>query len=285
MNFYKAKILLTKNCVLNISASSCPVFLTLSPNGKDYQNSNLVINWGASTESTACANVLEWIGLYDQNPFLFENLSPVFHHYSQNLSSGRIETDIKFKKLKLPAPWNDKKWGNFSEVRNGETAMKCLNFYVMSYGNSNRILTFDCLKIQPTWMSEMTEIHGISLKDLFIPGTHCSSCYPSKFNNQNILLKKLGFLQNFDIWTQLVFGIRYLELSIGYFPLKTPGETDEDEASLVQHFWIMNEDLKVMPLLLVLEDIKTFIKITEEIVLLDVRKANIGFTILILLKF
>lgn len=198
----------------------------------------------------------------------------MFHHYSKGFKSGRVETDVKFKKLNLPAPWNDKASGNFSEHE--ETATKCLNFYVMSFSNTNEILSFDCLKIQPTWMSEMKHIQDIPLKDLFIPGTHCSSCYQSKFNYQNLLLKKLGFLQNFDVWEQLVFGIRYLELSIGYFPLKTPGETDENEMSLVEHFWIMNDELKMMPLLPVLEDVNKFVRITKEIVILDIRQTTAG---------
>ena len=261
-----------------ISASPCPVFLTLSPKSKDYSSSTIVINWGTSNESSACTTPPEWIGLYDKNPFLYENLSPIFHHYLNELKTGRVETDIKFRKLNLPEPWNNKSSGNLKNLCSDDinSSTTCLNFYVMSYSKNNEILSFDCLKIQPTWMSEMSEIKEVPLKYLFIPGTHCSGCYQNKINQRSLVLKKLGFLQNFDVWTQLVFGIRYLEFSIGYFPLKTPGETEENEESLIEHFWIMNDDLKVTLLRPILEDIKKFVEMSGEIVLLDFKKLESG---------
>lgn len=47
-------------------------------------------------------------------------------------------------------------------------------------------------------------------------GTHCSGCFYTKSNAQNVLVEKFGFTQNFDVWTQLVLGIRYLDISLGY---------------------------------------------------------------------
>lgn len=46
-------------------------------------------------------------------------------------------------------------------------------------------------------------------------GTHCSGCYPNRFTGRSLLVRKFGYTQNFDVWTQLVMGVRYLDISVG----------------------------------------------------------------------
>lgn len=53
------------------------------------------------------------------------------------------------------------------------------------------------------------------LDTIFIPGTHNSGSY-STARVPN-LLKKYILNQDRDVWTQLVFGIRYLDIRIGYY--------------------------------------------------------------------
>lgn len=48
--------------------------------------------------------------------------------------------------------------------------------------------------------------------DLFIPGTHNSGAYTKPLFFENYVLN-----QDKSIWSQLVFGIRYFDLRIGYY--------------------------------------------------------------------
>lgn len=86
-----------------------------------------------------------------------------------------------------------------------------------------------------------------------IPGTHNSGAYdPSRLANvvQNYVLN-----QDQIIWTQLVFGIRYLDLRVGYY--KNDG------------FFINHDLIRITPLRPALQQIRKFLEVTDEIVLLD----------------
>lgn len=54
-------------------------------------------------------------------------------------------------------------------------------------------------------------------------GSHCSGAYISnQYYDKNAIkthhsMEEYTLTQYLDIWSQLVFGIRYLDLSIGYF--------------------------------------------------------------------
>lgn len=86
-----------------------------------------------------------------------------------------------------------------------------------------------------------------------IPGTHNSGAYdPSRLANivQNYVLN-----QDRIVWTQLVFGIRYLDLRIGYY--KNDG------------FFINHDLIRITPLRPVLKQIRKFLDVTDEIVIVD----------------
>lgn len=54
---------------------------------------------------------------------------------------------------------------------------------------------------------------------LMIPGTHNSGCY-DEFPEADIRLRFLDnylYTQDQDVWTQLCFGIRYLDVRVGYY--------------------------------------------------------------------
>lgn len=190
------------------TSSPCPIYLTISPTGSNAATSYLELNWGPK-----CQNPAEWIALYAQDPTIsFE--APLFTANTENQQTGHIRTNVKLGEIRFPYGWNK------NEISDGKkpdhlSGSACLNFYIASFNNET-LQTLDCLKIQPNWMRSIPQIQNIALKDLFIPGSHCSGCYGRAKGTQSILIKKFGILQNFDIWTQLVFGIRYLDISIGY---------------------------------------------------------------------
>lgn len=57
------------------------------------------------------------------------------------------------------------------------------------------------------------------------------------------------------MWTQLVFGIRYLDLRVGYY--KNDG------------FFINHDLIRITPLRPVLQQIRKFVEVTDEIVIVD----------------
>lgn len=186
------------------SLSSCPIYLTISSLSRHTDESHLEINWGPH-----CANPPDSISLYNQDPSISDDV-PLITVPTNNETSGIIRTNIKLGKFSLPGGWNRDEATADPPKR---VLSKCLPFYVTSFTATKR-QTSDCLKIQPNWMSSV--IGTIPLRALFLPGTHCSACFHGRTYTKSVLLKRFGYVQNFDVWTQLVFGIRYLDFSIGY---------------------------------------------------------------------
>lgn len=88
---------------------------------------------------------------------------------------------------------------------------------------------------------------------MLIPGTHNSGSYdPSRLA---ALIQNYVLNQDKLIWTQLVFGIRYLDLRIGYY--KNEG------------FFINHDLIRVTPFGPVLKQIRKFLELTNEVVIID----------------
>lgn len=170
--------------------------------------SYLEINWGPK-----CHNPAEWIALYAKDPTVSVD-APLFTVNTENKSTGHIKTNVKFGEIHLPYGWNrdEIKYGHKPD----HIKSACLSYFIASFNNKT-LQTLDCLKIQPNWMKKIPQIQNVALKDLIIPGTHCSGCNHGRTkDNHSILIQKFGITQNFDVWMQLVFGIRYLDISVGY---------------------------------------------------------------------
>lgn len=113
--------------------------------------------------------------------------------------------------------------------------------------------------------------------------------------------------QDQDIWTQLVHGIRYLDLRVGYYPLKKDGSElpcDMNWYEIIYYkinkskknynsviftkrmlidtfisFWLNHDLIKVRPLMGVIEEIKDFMMTSpEEVIILDFHRFPVGFT-------
>ncbi|XP_001843372.2 uncharacterized protein LOC6032835 [Culex quinquefasciatus] len=251
--------LLTVFAVSTIANDTCPVFLTLSSLSRHIEDASVVINWGPDCESPP-----DWIGLYTKNP-AFSDDPPVLKIEVNDRKNGEVITNQKFGKQRLPGGWSYDEVLRHIPKRRAKPL--CFDLYLVSYNHHNKLQIFDCLKIQPNWMFTEKSIGNVSLKDLFLPGTHCSACYQTKANANNNLLKKVGFHQDLDIWTQLVFGVRYLDFSIGYHPYHNS----------TRNFWVMNEGYRVGWILPILHDIRRFVILSEETIVLDFRRFPLGF--------
>ncbi|XP_308536.5 uncharacterized protein LOC1269880 [Anopheles gambiae] len=241
------------------ATDSCPIYLTLSALARSLEDAPLVINWGPG-----CENPPEWIGLYTENPAL-SNASPAVKVVVNGERSGQVTTELKFGRRKLPGGWSHEQV--LQNIPKRKSKPICFDLYLTSYDQAGELQYFDCLKIQPTWMFSEPGLGNVSLRELFLPGTHCSGCYQTRTNVGNVVLKKIGFRQSLDVWSQLVFGIRYLDFAIGYYPSHNG----------TRNFWIMNEQFRVGALRPILQDIRRFVILSEETVFLDFRRFPLGF--------
>lgn len=201
--------------------------------------------------------------MFDKDPSLSNDPPQVYIETHRN-SSGYVKTDVKLGDIKLPNGWDRSDALKEPPKRDGP---KCLPFYIASY-NGAELMALDCLKIQPNWMSLEQNVGNAYLKDIFLPGTHCSGCYFNRSNARGTIVKKYGCTQNFDVWTQLVMGIRYLDISVGHDLAKGYNGS--------KHYWIMNDHIKVAPLLPVLHDIRHFIIASGEVVILNFNNFPLG---------
>ncbi|CAD7003912.1 unnamed protein product [Ceratitis capitata] len=242
---------------------ACPIYLTISLDGKTLQDSHIEVNWGPE-----CHEYPEWIGIFNEDPST-AYVPPEARITDITNSSGKIVSDVKIGKLRFPQGWN-----NYDEnvVPIEYPKGKCLPYYVASF-NGTELLTVECLKIQPNWMSKLDHIAQMPLKELFIPGTHASAAYVANLTKtKSVLIKDYVVAQQFDVWSQLVFGIRYLDFSIGYDKID-----DVYDSNNADNFYIVNENKLVRPLRSVLRDIKRFVQLSHEVVILDFSSFPIGF--------
>ncbi|XP_030372967.1 uncharacterized protein LOC115622961 [Scaptodrosophila lebanonensis] len=221
----------------------------------------LEVNWGPD-----CQTPPEWIGIFHQDPSI-SNFQPEVRIDGISNKTGKVTTHIKIGKLSFPGGWNRHDDDHIAPTKYPKG--KCLPHYVASF-NGTELLTVECLKIQPNWLSQLKGIAKAPIKRLFLPGTHASGAFITNYSKtKSVLVKDYLVAQHFDVWAQLVFGIRYLDLSIGYKHLE--GVSD------AENFWIVNENMYINPLTGVLRDVKRFVHRSGEMVIIDFSSFPIGF--------
>lgn len=230
--------------------SGCPVYMTVSSLAMWDRDATIDLHLGPG-----CVTPPDWIGLYRQNPSLSKE-PPLAFFDTANTTLKVFKTDVVLGTLQLPWGWDEQEI-NKNPPKRGKAI--CLNLFVASYAAKNKLQTLDCLKIQPAWMSLEDNVKSVPFREMFIPGTYCSACYATKSNQKNQVLRRVGFHQNFDIWRQLVFGVRYLDFSVGYLQ----GQNNSKD------FWIMSGSLRIAPLVNVLRDIRKFVIYSHEPIFLD----------------
>ncbi|KAH8371725.1 hypothetical protein KR093_008728, partial [Drosophila rubida] len=246
-------------------SASCPIYLTISLTGKTLRDACLEINWGPD-----CFAPPEWIGIYREDPSV-SNLAPEVHIAGIQNRTGKRLTPFKLGKLHFPGGWQREEAEHAASATSYAKG-KCLPYYVASY-NGTELLTIDCLKIQPNWMAHLKDAARMPLKQLFLPGTHASGSYFDGYSKTKPSdVQSYVMTQHFDVWSQLVFGIRYLDLSVGALRANTDkGKSDADQ------FWVVNEHQFVNPLIGVLRDVRRFVELSHEVVVLDFSSFPLGF--------
>lgn len=104
-----------------------------------------------------------------------------------------------------------------------------------------------------------------------IPGTHNSGCYKHGDLTRRDAFETYLLTQDRDVWSQLVHGIRYLDLRIGYYPSIPNGTALDDESNDgISRFWINHDVIRITPLSAVIKDVRNFLDAARgEVVIMD----------------
>ncbi|XP_066250278.1 PI-PLC X domain-containing protein 1-like [Euwallacea similis] len=226
---------------LETTLASCgKVHLTVSP----LQDNYLELNWVTKN----CNNFTypDYILLTNRNT-RDEDQRPLVEIRALDYPGGYYKTRIKFRDPWLPGKWEYDR----NEVRADE-GPHCLPFWISSK-KYQMIIDSRCLEIQPTWMFDNRQYLGRKkIGNLFIPGTHNSG------SHKGIISYFEGYVLNQDqsVWRQLVYGIRYLDLRIGFVP----------EGG----FYIYHDHVKVTKIEPILEEIRKFAELApQEVIFVD----------------
>ncbi|CAG9812193.1 unnamed protein product [Chironomus riparius] len=237
------------------------IYLTINP-----INYKIDVNWfhipltptltnSSSDFNDPLASVLEtstviYLTNDSSNP-LDANFTNVFYELSLNVSDGRQQTYLTH---------------NFEDTSLDVTT-KCYNLWFHLIQNDQRILN-GCMKANSNWMNEMKDIlKERKIRDLFIPGTHDSASYKQSFDPTTMdnLITRYSLTQDDNIMSQLINGVRYLDLRVGYY------------RSNNEKFWANHGITRMHPLSDIFKQIKDFVDATNEIVILDFQEFPVGF--------
>ncbi|KAF7994164.1 hypothetical protein HCN44_011433 [Aphidius gifuensis] len=186
---------------------------------------------------------------------------------------GYYRTNIVVGRPVLPGGW---------DIADGATlpGTHCLKHHAALY-KDNAILTSSCIGIWPTWMYDLRRQLGrLPIGTLMIPGTHNSGCYKHGDLTRRDAFQRYLLTQDRDIWTQLVHGIRYFDLRVGYYPPISHNGTriDEIDNNHTSRFWINHDVIRINPLSNIIKDIKNFLDVARgEVVIMDFHRFPVGF--------
>ncbi|XP_022248514.1 PI-PLC X domain-containing protein 3-like [Limulus polyphemus] len=153
---------------------------------------------------------------------------------------------------------------NFTE---DNLTSECLGFWA-GYFRARRLISSSCIKAEPFWMQANNKmLKGLRFRDLMIPGTHDSGSYRRyPGNKKDNIITRYKYDQEESVFNQLAYGIRYLDVRVGYYPRTK------------QKFWINHDFFRTRnSLSMVLDDVKRFLDITSEIIILDFHRFPFGF--------
>ena len=145
---------------------------------------------------------------------------------------------------------------------------KCYAFWFYYISNTSEIIQEGCISAYSKWMNEIREdIKDSRFRNLFIPGSHDSPGYRTNFKElvNETRVSKYSYTQDEDIKSQLMHGIRYIDIRVGFYR-----GTDEK-------FFANHGIARLHPLADILRQIKDFVDATNEIVVVDFQEFPVGF--------
>ncbi|KAJ6646894.1 Embryonic polarity protein dorsal, partial [Pseudolycoriella hygida] len=158
---------------------------------------------------------------------------------------------------------------NMEMYKNVSIHTKCYGYWAVYLNSYDEVKATACISAYPTWMNDMKDHIGrFKFRDLFLAGTHDSGSYRERFDpmKNETLVTKYALTQDDDIYGQLMHGVRYLDIRIGYYRASQPV------------FWVNHGITRQQSLTNVLQQVKDFVLETNEIVIFDVQEWPVGFS-------
>ncbi|XP_043235100.1 uncharacterized protein LOC122388258 isoform X1 [Amphibalanus amphitrite] len=218
------------------------VHLTVSPLTKP-RSREIEMNWRHTEEFTELGNDTVILSLGDPSSGSSRRLVSV---EVSSHRGGRFRTKERFGHRELP----------HENMEN-----RCTEYWI-GYYRDERLLAKNCLKVLPAWMWQNREVLApMSLDQMMIPGTHNSGTY----KRSRDIVFKLVTTQDEDVWSQLVFGNRYLDMRVGF----RPSERDP--------FWVYHDFFPVRPVNILIKHVRWFLEYTKEVVILHFHRFPVGF--------
>lgn len=211
----------------------------------------------------------------------YNETNDISRHRSEEIDSLHSYTNAeptRQQSASVRSLGGDVRWRRYGELdvhrqshsRPNVLMEECIG-YCIAYHSRNKILAKNCLKTNPTWMFDSFAWFGArSLPSLMLPGTHNSGTYPHQLDKTVLqMINKYQINQDESIFNQLVYGIRYLDLRVGYSKVKNNPET----------LWIYHDIFRTdVSLSDVLDQVSRFLDLTShEIVIIDFHRFTVGF--------
>ncbi|XP_042237589.1 uncharacterized protein LOC121876511 [Homarus americanus] len=219
----------------------------------------LQINWDAE-------EILEgdWLGVFEQDP------RPP--HARPPPTTPPSTTSHRFWQMPRPLYW-DTPFSSRGTVTTNITQHRaelsvlarggCVGVFV-GFVRNGVCVAADCQAAYPTWVFDNRQVlGGRSLRSLVLPGTHNAGSYSLK--DRGDVVSAWVVCQDEDIISQLLYGNRYLDLRVAYYP-DTP-----------ELLWINHDLVRWRPLLEVLNDVRGFLAISPDPIIIDIHRTPIGF--------
>merc|ERR1739848_264998 len=211
--------------------------LTLFAWNGNLQQRKLELNWTPIQDG-------DWIGLFRRGRGSRERTLARVNPQEHN--SGYFKTDVTFPRHPMMGMRSPK--------------ATCVYGFYIAYVRGNRTMKVNCMRLRPNWMYEDRHIIGdMPLHSLMIPGTHNAGAYDANVGPSDALnlIRKFSINQDEDVWNQLLYGIRYLDIRVGYYQ-NTP-----------EKFWAVHDFVKINPLHEIITDVRRFMRSTKEMVIMD----------------
>ncbi|XP_054167803.1 PI-PLC X domain-containing protein 1-like [Oppia nitens] len=242
--------------------STTNVWLTVSPLIDKTVQRQLEIHWQNAPKNN---NQNDWLGIYTTDPM--DDSHAIYKVMVDQRINGDNLTNIQFPYRNFPT---------------GKLTQECLGYYV-AYVHNNLIFAKNCMKNNPFWMENNLPIIGDRpLTALVIPGTHDSGSYEKYDPKTKDVLKGFVITQDESLYNQLVYGIRYLDLRVGYYNV-TDSDVDGGGGGRggdSDKLWIVHDLYRTdVTLRSALEQIREFLESApKEIVIVDFHRFVNGFT-------
>ncbi|XP_018020219.1 uncharacterized protein LOC108676615 [Hyalella azteca] len=162
-------------------------------------------------------------------------------------TAGKITSTVAFPRL------------SSSELAEGG----CVGHWV-AYIRQGQVIDAACIQAHPTWMWDNRDVLiNRPLEDLAILGSHNAGSLTA--NDSYDAVANWVVCQDETILDQLLYGVRHLDIRLGYYP------------DMPEKLWINHDKVRWMPFSTLTDDVLHFTKLSPDPVILDIHRTPVGF--------